>query len=149
MTELERTKMAMAYVAERCILSVETERGIEAILNPPPEIEEVEETVGWGNIYRLPSGRLYVGSSADKETCDSYERDNGNPKVGCQEIKVKVQRPKPPKVERSATVEAWVDYEGDVFGKSGGRVPGYERLAFRDMDEPRERFVTLTATWTE
>lgn len=144
-TELERYKeayeMAMRELETSHIAYDSVAADCQAILNPPPEYEEVEESIGWVNIY---PGRVVTNAHESKEKADNATRFNSLKRIACQEIKVKVQRPKPQMVEHSVTVPAYVNSLGHVQrGERDGRAPFESDLELHRMT------VTLTATWLE
>lgn len=110
--ELERNIAARNHLIdtlERVVSTAYMEKiaaEVEAILNPPPTYETVEEIVGWVNVYQKPEGSGYYISSThpNKESADASSKCHGfSRRISCQPIKVTVQRPKPQPVERSAT----------------------------------------------
>lgn len=89
---------------------------IEAVLNPPPKMEEVEETVGWVNIY--PES-VYIQSilQPSKKCAD----DQASPhRIDCVEVRRKVMRPKlAPKTHRVEVEIEWVSNGGNVIIPKG------------------------------
>ena len=114
-SELKRTKRALEYVLselsdvahgvmykERSVRINALNRvsgDVEQILNPPPEMIEVEETVGWMNVY--PTSFWVALLHPTREAADSTATIN---RIGCQEIKISRMMEKPRPVERSAVM---------------------------------------------
>jgi hypothetical protein len=118
MTELERTQRAigaaMAYLRDKKDPdAVGTLEYINAVLNPPPVYEPVEEIVGWVNVYQWKdSGRLFTSCvHGDEETATLQNAPSGCERISCQPIKVTAQREKKRPVERSVA--------GSVGARSG------------------------------
>jgi hypothetical protein len=80
---------------------------IHNIINPPPVYEEVEETVGWLNIY--PGNEVYLYK--EKGAADYVAATT---RIDCQEIKVKVRREVVQPVERSVPVTLESSLTGNV-----------------------------------
>jgi hypothetical protein len=148
MTEIERLEKALAAVTIRfnaiagLMDRTAAEREIESILNPV-EYEEVEETVGWLNVY--PSGYARgnrISAWATKDDADKHADDLN--RISCQEIKVKVHREKVAPVERSVTATdvEWRDSSCNVVPCFGKR----ENWNWTDLIGKRG---VLTFTWQE
>jgi hypothetical protein len=126
-SELERYKDALTEIKRHLgntgwsyeyVLTVVTD-----VLNPPPIMEEVEEIVGWVNVYRYHDGRYEVGETLYPKE-DDANGGSGPFRISCQPIKVSVQREKKRPVERSAEVmlskELWViETTGDELPAEG------------------------------
>lgn len=152
MTELERTKKALEFAMQQLGYSAEgrTASGlahstnaaravdkINAILNPPPEFEEVESVV-W---QILESNGQKRGCYPDFEPSLSAEEKA----KGWQIVKHvgTIKRPKLQKVERSVSVGAMVDHSGiSNLVKSGA-------AEWKDHPEAHGKTGTLTFTWEE
>jgi hypothetical protein len=92
------------------------------ILAPPvPAYEEVEEIVGWVNVYQREDGSIYpCGIHVDEPTANLHAGDR---RISCQPIKVTVQREKKRPVERSVTISEviWKQLSGtNVYFPSHG-----------------------------
>jgi hypothetical protein len=121
---------------------------IEKTLRPPVEYIEVEEIVGWVNVYQKPEGSGYYISSThpNQESADASSAGHGlNRRISCQPIKVTVSREKKQPVERSVSHKATVGRDGrigiDIFELM-------QPVKHKDPD-PRGKTGTLTFTWTE
>jgi hypothetical protein len=124
MTELERTQRAigaaMAYLRDKKDPdAVGTLEYINAVLNPPPVYEPVEEIVGWVNVYQWKdSGRLFTSCvHGDEETATLQNAPSGCERISCQPIKVTVQREKKAPVEFAGTYQ--ISSDGRVWHMDG------------------------------
>lgn len=151
-TELERTKKALdtALIAletcSRCMVSEALNAGVKAyiadinaILNPPPALEEVEVEAWTCKVC----GTLR----------DTKEPITGNPCCWKDENYVQLlgsfQRPKPQPVVRSVSVEAQIGGGTGYVSGSCRLAEAHDLPALANFPECHGKRVTLTATWTE
>jgi hypothetical protein len=89
---------------------------VAAILNPPLEYEEVEESAGWVNIYppASPKESVKMIITNGYETEELANQNAASHRIDCQEIKVKVRREKVRTVERSVTVAVTLRGDGVI-----------------------------------
>jgi hypothetical protein len=92
---------------------------VDAILNPPPIMEPVEEIVGWVNVYQWKDGgRLFTSCvHGDEGTATRHNAPSGSERISCQPIKVTVQREKKAPVEFAGTYQ--ISSDGRVWHMDG------------------------------
>jgi hypothetical protein len=134
MTKIERLERALEFAktglhalsrlggttSDGNVMARKQLEGIDAILNPPPVYEDVEESAGWANIYPKETRQNCIVGYATKEEADKYA--DHETRIDCQEIKVKVRREKVAPVERSVqiSIDAFdLNQPPEIRGKSG------------------------------
>jgi hypothetical protein len=114
-SELEKTKEALDAAMEHLNANqgVITEHirclaRINAILNPAPIMEDVEEIVGWVNVYQLKDGSIFPRNEVFMREADA-NREAVQNRISCQPIKVTVQREVKAPVERTGKLTLYDD----------------------------------------
>lgn len=152
MTELERYKRAVAHLKlqledKHCSFDAYQEmfRTVDAILNPLPEMEEVE-VVRW---MCTTCDETYDFRPVTSE-CGAKLNEHGGECNGTEYVKLTgtFQRPKPQPVERSVSVDVRV--KASSGGDKGQPIlPSGYYATFQDFPECHGKTGTLTFTWTE
>jgi hypothetical protein len=151
------TNQELLQQALRLVVNDVTEAANEIayhLADPPPEYEEIEETVGWVNVYKdNENGTLRRGIAEDHEHAALCEI-SPSPRetyVATVPIKVTVKREKRKPIEKAVTVRAHItDGNHGGFYEPGHVVtPDCKRNVFANHPELRNKDVLLTAVWVE
>jgi hypothetical protein len=109
-----REKNGLEHVAKALLGDVSD---IKEMLNPAPEMIDVEEIVGWVNVYQTKEGEIYVEVPLrTKEVADAKADSAGSPRISCQPIKVTVKREKKQPVERSVRLTIYPNKGWSIEG---------------------------------